>query len=123
MRQRCCSGGCGFLCARKVLWRNSSTVADTTRHWKKTARVTLSGDLRESAEIIAEAPCCTTSGNPKPLANFGTVSFSNAMVDGVAIGTLSPTSITMVDNSGKVKACVSALTGNSAFSATWVRGN
>jgi hypothetical protein len=96
-------------------------ITDATRHWSKTATVSVSGDLRESAEAIAEAPCCTKAGDFEPLADFGTVSFSDVMVDGVPIGTLSPTAITMVDNGGKVRASVSALTGNDAFSSTWVR--
>ena len=39
-----------------------------------------------SAEWIAEAPCCTSSGGTLPLADFGTVTFTNATatVNGVS---------------------------------------
>jgi Peptidase A4 family len=98
-------------------------TTDKTQDWTQTANVSISGDLRESAEVIVEAPCCTSAGNPQPLADFGKVGFTDAMVDGAAIGTLDPTQIIMVDNAGHHKVNVTALKGNTAFTATWLRRN
>jgi len=76
-----------------------------------------------SAEVIAEAPCCTASGGILPLANFGTVSFSNAAANGSANGNSSPVQIDMVDSSGRLKDQTSALSGGGSFSDTWLRAN
>jgi len=78
---------------------------------------------RQSAEWIVEAPW---SGSVLPLANFGTVSFSNcvATVNGHT-GTISDSTwrndpLTMVTSSGTVKASVSALSPDGkSFSSTW----
>jgi len=35
------------------------TITDSTQHWKRSATRRLAGAARSSAEIIAEAPCCT----------------------------------------------------------------
>ena len=83
----------------------------------------LSGAANSSAEVIAEAPCCTQGGGILPLANFGTVNFSNAKANGSAIGNFGPTKITMVDGSGRQKDSVSSLSGGGSFSATWIRAN
>src|SRR6266702_2010355 len=79
---------------------------------------------RSSAEWIAEAP--SSSGGILPLADFGTVSYSSctATVNGTpgTVGSFgsSVQVITMVSNSGAVKAQPSSLSssGNS-FSVTW----
>jgi hypothetical protein len=79
---------------------------------------------RQSAEWIVEAP--TSAGNPLPLANFGTVNFTNASatINGVsgsiANASWQHDSITMTGTDGTVKAIPSALdsTGQ-AFSDTW----
>lgn len=80
---------------------------------------------RSSAEWIAEAP--SSSGGVLPLANFGSVTFTNgqATVGGVtaAIGAFASAVqvITMVTGSGAVKAQPSGLdTTGSSFSVTWV---
>jgi Peptidase A4 family len=69
-----------------------------------------------SAEVIAEAP--SGSGGVLPLANFGTVGFSSATVNGAAIGTFNPDKIDMVSGS-ITKATTSSLSGGTAFSVTW----
>jgi hypothetical protein len=97
--------------------------SDSTQGWSHTTHATLSGAERGSAEVIVEAPCCTSSGNPLALANFGTVSFTGANVDGAAIGNSSPTEIIMVDSHGHDKDTVSALSGGNSFSVTWKRKN
>ncbi len=79
-----------------------------------------------SAEWIAEAPCCTSSGGILPLANFGTWSTSGATVtEGSTSGVISSFTddeITMVDNSGLVKAQPGALNSSgNGFSVTYER--
>jgi hypothetical protein len=90
--------------------RNVTTgVSFTTTQRLKRARLA-------SAEVIAEAP--SSSGGVLPLANFGTVGFSAAMVNGQPIGSFSPDRINMVSGS-TTKAATSTLSGGTAFSVVW----
>jgi hypothetical protein len=91
------------------------TIKDTTEGWTKTTTKTESGLDRSSAEVIAEAPY---SGKVLPLADFGTVTFSNSTVDGSTLSASSPTGINMATSAGKLEATTSALSGG-AFSITW----
>jgi hypothetical protein len=104
---------------------NSYTLklSDVTRGWTSTTTKKLSGAPRSSAEVIIEAPCCTSGGGILPLANFGTVNISNSLVNGSSIGSFNPDEITMVNSSGQDKDTVSALSGGTSFSATWVRAS
>jgi hypothetical protein len=68
-----------------------------------------------SAEVIAEAP---SSGSVLPLANFGSVGFSAATVNGQPIGNFHPDRIDMVSGS-ITKATTSALSNGTAFSVAW----
>lgn len=108
------------------------TISDTTQAWTQTTTQTLANASRSSAEVIAEAPCCTFFGGILPLTNFGTMYFTNSMV--TAGGSPEPigkagglTEITMVSNSGRPKDQISALTpaapNGTDFSATWLRSN
>jgi hypothetical protein len=99
------------------------TLSDTTRGWSHTVTKTLSGAANSSAEVIAEAPCCTASGGILPLAHFSPVTFTGATVNGKTIGSFSPTEIIMVDSAGSAKDSVSALTANNTFTVTWLRAN
>jgi hypothetical protein len=94
---------------------------DATRGWSHTIHKSLSGAQDSSAEVIAEAPCCTAGGQPLPLADFGTVHFSNAKANGSAIGLATPTKIVMVDMAGHVEATVSSLSGGLSFTVHWQR--
>jgi len=81
-----------------------------------------------SAEWIAEAPCCTNSGGILPLADFGTWTESGATVTegstSGAISTFTDDEITMVDNSGLVKAQPGTLNSSgNGFSDTWERSS
>jgi hypothetical protein len=98
-------------------------LTDTTQGWSHTVHKTRNTAKNSSAEVIAEAPCCTAGGAPLPLTNFGTARFSNAAVDGAAMGNASPTKIIMVNLSGRPKDSVSALSGGTAFSVTWLHSN
>jgi hypothetical protein len=94
------------------------TITDVTKGWTRAFAKTLATAKRSSAEIIQEAPCCTAGGNVLPLANFGTINFTNANANGQPIGNLTPKRINMVA-AGVVKATTSALTLNRNFSVTW----
>ena len=98
-------------------------LADTTQGWSHTVSASLSGAANSSAEVIAEAPCCTASGGILPLAHFSPVTFTNATANGSAIGNFSPTEIIMVNSSGTAKDSISALSGGSSFTATWLRSS
>ncbi|MBV9383370.1 MAG: hypothetical protein JO242_22240, partial [Streptosporangiaceae bacterium] len=98
-------------------------LADSTRGWSESINQSLSGAARSSAEAIVEAPCCTSSGAPLPLADFHTASFTGTTANGSAIGNFGPTQIIMVDNSGQEKDTISSLSGGENFSATWLRSN
>jgi hypothetical protein len=79
-----------------------------------------------SAEWIAEAP--SGSGGIYPLAHFSTWTLSSASVsEGSTSGTISTfpdNEITMVNNSGQVKAQPGPLgSGGSSFSVTWERSS
>jgi len=88
-------------------------LQDITRHWTKTVTATMAGADRSSAEVIAEAPCCTYGGGILPLTNFGTASFSAATVNGQSMATDSPVEIVMPDTS------VSAVTSTGSFSVSY----
>jgi hypothetical protein len=94
-------------------------IKDTTQHWSHTIHKSLRNAKDSSAEVIAEAP--STRSGVLPLADFGTVHFSNAKVNGAAIGRSRPTKILMVDGSGRAKVSVSSLSRRANFSVTWRR--
>ena len=100
------------------------TITDTTTGTSFSTSAKVRSAQRSSAEWIAEAP--SSSGGTLPLANFGTVSFSSctATISGTTgtIGSFGAAvqQITMVSNSGAVKAQPSALSGSGdGFSVTW----
>ncbi len=94
-------------------------LSDTTKGWTQTQTQTLAGAARSSAEVIAEAPCCTARGGILPLTNFGTVNFTGATAATTAkptaasLATFNPVEITMPDVS------VSSLTSSGAFSVKY----
>jgi hypothetical protein len=61
-------------------------ISDLTAGWTHTVTKTSAVAKKSSAEVIAEAPCCTVGGGILPLTNFGTVRFTDSMVDGGAAG-------------------------------------
>jgi len=75
------------------------TITDSTQHWKRSVTRKLAGAARSSAEVIAEAPCCTYKGGILPLTNFGTASFSAATVNNANLCTPAAAEITMRDTS------------------------
>ena len=51
------------------------TIKDSTTGQYFSTAAAVSGAIRSSAEWIAEAPCCTSTGGILPLTDFGTVTF------------------------------------------------
>jgi hypothetical protein len=103
--------------------RFSLFLADTTQGWSHTTTATASAPC-SSAEVIVEAPCCTSSGGTLPLANFGTVNITGSTANGTALGNAGGvTQIIMVNSRGQAKDSVSSLSGGQNFSATWLRSN
>ncbi len=79
---------------------------------------------RSSAEWIAESPTITNSNPPPsyviaPLANFGSITFTNATVDGSSITGFNDTMLNMATTSSELGATTSALSANgSSFTVT-----
>jgi hypothetical protein len=91
------------------------SISDTTSGRSFTTVQKLRRARLGSAEVIAEAP---SSGSVLPLANFGSVGFSAATVNGQPIGNFHPDRIDMVSGS-ITKATTSALSNGTAFSVAW----
>src|SRR5262249_56200366 len=64
------------------------TLSDETRGWSHTATQRLKSAKLGSAEAIAEAP--SGSGGILPLADFGTLAFSGATVNGSPLTSSTP---------------------------------
>lgn len=94
-------------------------LSDTTEGWSQTITKRLSGAARSSAEVVAEAPCCTAGGGILPLANFGTVGFLGSTANGSALSNFSPVGVNLVSANGVAEDSVSSLHGGS-FTATWL---
>jgi hypothetical protein len=94
------------------------TLVDSTKGWTQTNVARLKHARLSSAEVIAEAP--SSSGGVLPLADFGTVGFSAATVNGTTLtsSTSGLDPITMVSGS-TVKAQPSNLS-NGGLSISWL---
>ncbi len=94
------------------------TLSDTTQGWSRTTTKRLKSAELGSAEVIAEAP--STVLEVLPLADFQTVDFSDATVDGSLVTSSTPgvEPITMVSERGVIEAAPSAISSGS-FSDTW----
>jgi hypothetical protein len=107
----------GDLFVASVTYEGSNrfllSLVDTTQRWTYTTTQTLAGAARSSAEVIAEAPCCTYGGGVLPLTNFGTVNYTAATVNSTDLCNTTPVEITMPDTS------VSPITGCDKFSVTY----
>ncbi len=97
------------------------TVTDSTRSGVGfSTRQTCSTCANSSAEWIAEAP--SGSSGVEPLTQFSTWTVSAAKVNTGVISSFPDDELTMVDNSGLVKAQPGALNaGGTGFSVTWHR--
>jgi hypothetical protein len=91
-------------------------LTDSTQKWTQTASQAVAGAVRNSAEVIAEAPSSGTGGGVLPLTNFGTVTFSAATVNGGQLCRSSPVEILMPNVS------VSSISGCTKFSVSYTGG-
>ncbi len=95
-------------------------ITDATQGWSHTVIRSLSSAKESSAEVIAEAPCCTDTGDILPLTDFGTVQFSHSEANGSAIGHSKPTVISMSPmGQGTSTDHTSKLSDGEAFSVAW----
>ncbi|MCC9311529.1 hypothetical protein LN042_31450 [Kitasatospora sp. RB6PN24] len=100
-------------------------ITDHTQNWSHTLHKTLRSARLASAEVIAEAP--STQTGVLPLTDFGTVQFDHATANGQAIGSFSPTRISMAGQAaqagqaGPTKAATSPLNSGNDFSVAWQR--
>ena len=91
-------------------------LTNNSRGWTSTNNIQVRGRLA-SAEAIAEAP--SVHGQIVPLANFGTVGFSNVTANGSPLSAARQVvPVTMQSLTGVVKAVPSGLSGGS-FSVSW----
>jgi hypothetical protein len=109
-----------------VTFRGPSTyrlvLKDSTAGWSHTVTKHQTGLDRASAEVITEAP--SSAGGVLPLADFGTVRFSAARVNGKVLRKLHPIRIVMIDGGGLAKDSTSALgAAGGAFRNTWIRSS
>ncbi|MDX6482152.1 MAG: hypothetical protein QOG85_2662 [Gaiellaceae bacterium] len=92
------------------------TISDSTQGWTNTTNAKLHSAALASAEVIAEAP--SSRSGVLPLANFGTVSFTNASANGTPLGNLSGLDPITMSSGGTTKAQPGNISGGS-FSVAW----
>jgi hypothetical protein len=92
------------------------TITDSTQGWTNTTNARLKSASLASAEVIAEAP--SSRSGVLPLANFGSVGFSGATVNGVSMDTLSGLDPITMASGSMVKAQPSNMS-NGSFTVTW----
>jgi hypothetical protein len=91
------------------------TLSDATQNWTRTTKQVVRQATLGSAEIIAEAP---SSQAVLPLANFGTVNFTDVTVNHQELAD-DAIALTLVSADGTTEATPSALDGQGDFSVTW----
>jgi hypothetical protein len=94
------------------------TLADSTQGWTETTQQTSDTAQLGSAEIIAEAPS-DGDGQVLPLSDFGAVTFTDALIDNDAIGSLSTVQVAMESAANVAEATPSALADGDAFTVTF----
>ena len=93
------------------------TITDNTQKWTRTTNARLKSAKLASAEVIAEAP--SSSGGVLPLANFTSVSFSGATVNGSVLTSSTPGIDAITMQSGSTAKAVPTSISNGAFSVAW----
>ncbi len=94
-------------------------MADVTQGWKASGTLSYKSSLL-SAEWIVEAPS-NSNGTVYPLADFGTVTLSGLVADGLNPGLISTEAIYLDDSQGQT-ASVSVPVAGDEFSACWAAG-
>jgi hypothetical protein len=97
--------------------RFTLTITDSTQGWTNTTNARLKRAQLASAEVIAEAP--SSSGGVLPLANFGTVSFSGATVNGSVLTSSTPHLDAITMQSGSTVKAQPGSMSNGSFSVAW----
>jgi hypothetical protein len=93
------------------------TISDSTQGWSKTTTARLKSAKLASAEVIAEAP--SSSGGVLPLANFGTVGFSGATVNGKVLTSTTAGLDKITMQSGSTVKAQPGSMSNGSFSVAW----
>jgi peptidase A4-like protein len=93
------------------------TLSNTTRGWTQTNSAKLKSAHLSSAEVIAEAP--SSSGGVLPLADFGSVGFSSAKVNGTALTSSTPGLDPITMKSGSTTKAAPSSLSNGSFSIDW----
>ena len=93
------------------------TISDSTQGWSRTTTARLKSAKLASAEVIAEAP--SSSGGVLPLANFGTVGFSAATVNGSVLTSSTPGLDAITMKSGSTVKAQPGSMSNGSFSVAW----
>jgi len=93
------------------------TLTDNSEGWTQSETENEAGLDNSSAEVITEAP--STEDGPLPLADFGTVNYGGATVDGQSMSALDPTQIVMVGSSGDQLDNTSSMDSSGDFSNLW----
>ncbi|MEV0908184.1 G1 family glutamic endopeptidase [Streptomyces hokutonensis] len=109
-----------FLSYNAILNTYNMTLWDYTGSWSEHPTGVASGPPPTSAEVIVGLPPCD-SGCIQPLANFGTVSIHEALVQAAPLADANPSQFVMVNSAGQNKDTVGALSNGTDFSVTWVR--
>jgi len=102
------------------------SITDVTKNQNFVTTVSFTPDQTTAEAIIERPALCFVSCKLTNLANFGTISFSNAAAQTATnyfdlISTKTP--ITMLDNSFKIMAAPGTLTNPGTFPVTWYRSN
>ncbi|MEV6610642.1 G1 family glutamic endopeptidase [Kutzneria sp. NPDC051319] len=94
------------------------TLTDSTQSWSRSFTNTISGVPLSSAEVVVEPP--TVGTGPLPLANFSSVTFSSASVNGAPLGN-STNGKTEIDINGSgPKTSTTSLSGGNQFTTRWL---
>jgi peptidase A4-like protein len=92
------------------------TLTDSTQNWTQATQQTSDTAQLGSAEIIAEAP---SDAAVLPLTDFGTVTFTDALINNESVGDLNTTALTMESAENVAEATPSALTDGDDFTVTF----
>lgn len=97
------------------------TLTDSTQGWTHVGGAAAApGATRQSAEVIVEAPTDPRTGALVPLADFGTVTFTLATVDGTALMHVKEDlPLAMQRPDGSPRAMISAIQPYNGFTVAW----
>jgi hypothetical protein len=97
--------------------RFTLTISDSTQQWNFSTTQRLKSAALASAEVIAEAP--SSRSGVLPLANFGSVSFTNATANGASLAAAPNLDPITMQSGSTVKAQPGNISSSGSFSVTW----